>query len=459
MRLRPAICVRFCKSRDNSSGPVSLVHSLWWVLRRFSWRSSQSRARLFVTSTILLYPTNTIAATLGDLDGDSRVTSADYLLLQQHLGAQIQLSPAQLQAADANADGSLSAADLPALRDLLLERFAPAVRSSSPAHLSVASPTQQLELSFNKRFHDDGNLAAGIRLSEAGPDKHLGTEDDVSIPNSITAAPPQLSLNLDSSLPSGTYGLYATPPIADFQGRAMIPFVAKFLIPGDDPLRDSDFDGIPDPEEIATGTNPLLSDTDGDLADDLLERDSGTDPLDPWSLPEDFGGKKVILSRAISYANLPGNAANSIAPAGWTSVISSIITYANLTPDSASEYTPAGWVSVLSPIVSYANLPSDSNFSGTPAGWTTISSAAISYANRPVDSASANTPLGWTSINSPVVSYANLPDNSDANGTPAGWVSVISATISYSNLSPETLNPEASETVTVVSTVVSYENS
>lgn len=446
-------------TRFSFGGSNLLLHCSGLEGWKFPGRCIQARALLAAACTGLFASPPASATTLGDLDGDSRVTSADYLLLQQHLGAQIQLSPSQIQAADANADGSISSADLPALRDLLLERFPPAVKSSSPAHLSVTSPSNRLELSFNKRYHDDGNLANGIRLTEAGPDKHLGTEDDISIPNSITAAPPLLSLNLDSTLPSGTYGLYASPPIADFQGRPMIPFAGKFLIPGDDPLRDSDFDGIPDPEEIATGTNPLLSDTDGDFADDLLERNSGTDPLDPWNLPQDLGGKKVHLSRAISYANLPGNSANSITPEGWISVISTITTYANLTPDAASENTPAGWVSVLSPIVSYANLAANSNFSGTPAGWTTISSAAISYANHPVDSASANTPIGWASINSPVVSYANLPANSDSTGTPAGWVSVISPGISYSNLSPETLNPEGSETVTVVSSVVSYENS
>jgi len=371
-------------------------------------------------------------ASPGDLDADGRVTSADHQLLQLHLNGQFQLSPSQLLASDANGDGSITAADLPALRDLLLERFPPAVSSASPPNLGVVSPPESLNLTFNKRFHDDGNLAAGLLLKEAGPDRHLGTEDDVTIPAVVSASPPFLSYSPSSALSPGTYRFTASPPIADFQKRPMLPFAEMFLIPGDDPSRDSDFDGIPDPEEISNGTHPLLPDSDGDLADDLLEIQSGTDPNNPWSLPEDSGGKKVLRSLAVAYANLPGNASSGT-PQDWILVISAITTYANLPPDAASTHTPASWTMVLSPIASYANLPANSDTSGTPLGWTTISSAIATYANLSVDAVSANTPVDWTSVLSPVVSY--------------------------SNLNPESPDPQVSETVTVASAVVSYENS
>jgi hypothetical protein len=415
-------------TRFSFGGSNLLLHCSGLEGWKFPGRCIQARALLAAASTGLFASPPASATNLGDLDGDSRVTSADYLLLQQHLGAQIQLSPSQIQAADANADGSISSADLPALRDLLLERFPPAVKSSSPAHLSVTSPSNRLELSFNKRYHDGGNLANGIRLNEAGPDKHLGTEDDISIPNSITAAPPLLSLNLDSTLPSGTYGLYASPPIADFQGRPMIPFAGKFLIPGDDPLRDSDFDGIPDPEEIATGTNPLLSDTDGDLADDLLERNSGTDPLDPDSIPGEAINPRT---RMIALSSLP-------------------ITYSNFPVDGGT--TLPDWVSVRSSLVSYANLPFD--VGSTLVDWVSVRSPVVSYANLPFDVGA--TPVDWVSVRSPVVSYANLP--SDVGATPVNWLSVRSPVVSYVNASGETTNPSLSETVTFVSPVISYEN-
>ena len=45
------------------------------------------------------------------------------------------------------------------------------------------------------------------------------------------------------------------------------------------PLRDSDFDGIPDQEELEAGTDPGCRDTDEDLIEDGAERLAGTDPL------------------------------------------------------------------------------------------------------------------------------------------------------------------------------------
>ena len=342
----------------------------------------------------------------GDLDTDGKVSVADHLLLQQHLRGERTLSPAQITAADMDASGSLTAADLDAIRDVLLERFPPAVVASTPANLAVLSQLDGIDLTFNKHYHDNGSVADGIGLFEAGPDRHLGTADDVSIPGSVTAAPPALGFDLTAPAGlglangPGTYGLRAGPPIADFQGRAMLPFAEKFLVPGDDPLRDSDFDGIPDLDEIANGTNPLLVDSDGDLADDWLERQLGSDPNDPASIPGESGNTVSVMSATVSYANLA----------------------------IESGTLPSGWISVFSPVVSYANLPVES---GT-------------------------LPPTWVSVFSPVVSYANLPVES---GTlPPTWVSVFSPVVSYANLPVETVDPVLTNTVTVVSAMISYQN-
>ena len=49
--------------------------------------------------------------------------------------------------------------------------------------------------------------------------------------------------------------------------------------------RDSDNDHYSDRKEINEGTNPYLQDTDGDGTKDLAEVVTGTDPLDPESIP------------------------------------------------------------------------------------------------------------------------------------------------------------------------------
>jgi hypothetical protein len=325
----------------------------------------------------LLAAVSAAAAIPGDLDGDGKVSVADHLRLQQFLRGERTLTPAENAAADMDSSGTVTLADLDALRDVLLERFPPAVVASDPPATSVVDDLPSIDLTFNKPYHDDGHVADGVHLFEAGPDRHLGTADDVAIPGSVTAAPPELGFTPSSSAGPGSYGLFATPPIADFQGRPMIPFLGKFLIPGDDPTRDSDFDGIPDLEEIANGTNPLLADSDGDFADDLLERDSGTDPNDPFSVPGETGDRKILTSLTVSYSNLP----------------------------TETGTTPPGWVSVFSKTISYGNSPTESNT------------------------------------------------------TPPGWVSVFSKTISYGNALSETEDPASSERVTVVSPLISYQNS
>jgi len=349
----------------------------------------------------LLAGSTAAAAIPGDLDADGKVSVADHLLLQQHLRGERTLTPGQIAAADMDASGSLTIADLDAIRDVLLERFPPAVVASEPPAYSVLGGLPAIELTFNKPYHDDGHVSDGVNLFEAGPDRHLGTADDIAIAGNVAASPPTLDFTLGATAGPGSYGLLAGPPIADFQGRPMIPFLGKFLIPGNDPARDSDFDGIPDLEEIANGTNPLLADSDGDLADDLLERDSGTDPNDPFSVPGETGGRKILTSLTISYSNLP----------------------------TETGTTPPGWVSVFSKTISYGNSPTESNT--TPPGWVSVFSKTISYGNSPTES----------------------------NTTPPGWVSVFSKAISYGNAPSETEDPAAAERVTVVSPLISYQNS
>ena len=413
-----------------------------------------------VVGTVLLALLSiaSLAATPGDLDADGKVSVADHLLLQQHLRGERALTPGQTVAADLDGNGALSPADLTALRDVLLERFPPAVIQSSPANLAILNQLSRIDLTFNKRFHDDGNLAGGLNLIEAGPDRHLGTADDVTILGSIAAAPP--ALGFDLGVPAGlgltngpgTYRLSVGAPIADFQGRPMVPFAARFLVLGDDPARDSDFDGIPDLDEITLQTHPLLADTDADFADDLLERDSNTNPLDPESIPGEAINPRtrmiVFSSLPITYANHPGDSSTT-AP-DWVSVRSPVVSYANLPYDMGT--TPVDWVSVRSPVVSYANLVFESGT--TPANWVSVRSAVISYANLPSDVGA--TPANWVSARSPVVSYANMP--LDPGATPPNSMSVRSPVASYYNAPVDSANPGLSETITVASPVISYRN-
>lgn len=405
--------------------------------------------RLF--AVCLLSGSTASAAIPGDLDVDGKVSVADHLLLQQHLRGERTLTPDQASAADMDASGSLTIADLDAIRDVLLERFPPAVVASEPPAYSVLGGLAAIELTFNKPYHDDSHVPDGISLFEAGPDRHLGTADDIAIAGNVAASPPTLDFTLTAPADPGAYGLRAGPPIADFQGRPMIPFLGKFLIPGNDPARDSDFDGIPDLEEIANGTNPLLADSDGDFADDLLERDSGTDPNDPDSVPGEILNPRtrmiVMTSLPVSYSNFPVDSATT--SPDWVSVRSQVASYANYPVDIVT--TPPNWVSVRSPVVSYVNMPLQT--STTPSDWVYVRSPVVSYANMPLET--TTTPPDWVSVRSAFASYANLP--LETTTTPSDWVSVRSAVVSYANMPLETTTTP-SDWISVRSAVVSYAN-
>jgi hypothetical protein len=358
---------------------------------------------------------------------------SDHLRLAQSLRGERTLSGAEATAADFNGDGAVGAADLDALRDWLLERYAPAVVSVTPAPLAHVSFLAEISIQFNKRYHVTAASETGVRLVEAGPDGHIGTADDVAVPGAADLYPPALDFLLaaPASATSGTgpgvYGLSVGAPLADFQGRPMVHFSTKFLVTGGPDGRDSDFDGVSDVDEIVDGTNPLLADTDGDWADDGLEKLSGTDPKSRFSVPGETGAGQFVGSLVVSYQNFPVESGNSL-PSDATVVTSFLVSYANL-PVEIGNLLPSDAMVVTSLPVSYANLPFEAG-NLLPSDAVIVTSLPVSYANLPVESGNV-VPAGATLVTSLPVSYANLPVENPPSSAPPRVI--VSDLVSYQN--------------------------
>lgn len=419
---------------------------------------SRSKRRRGLACILVMLACSLGLAATGDINADGRVDVADHVLLSQYLRGDRTLTPPEASAADFDGDGTVGAADLTALRDWMLERYAPAVVSVSPAPYSHVATLAEIQLEFNKRYHVGPASETGFHLVEAGPDGYLGTEDDVPVAGAADLHPPSLDFLLatPASATSGTgpgvYGLSVGAPIADFQGRPMVPYSTKFLVTGGPADRDSDFDGVTDEVEIADGTHPLLADTDGDWADDGLEKQSGTDPKNPFSVPGEAGNGRFVGSLMVSYSNLTVETGKNV-PADATFVFSAMVSYSNM-PVEAGNTVPVGATFVTSGLVSYANLAVEAG-NTVPEESTYVSSALVSYSNMPVEVGNA-VPTDAIHVTSALVSYANTSVET-GNAVPASAAFVVSPSVSYANQPVESPAPTLPPRV-IVSDLVSYQN-
>ena len=76
--------------------------------------------RIALVLLLLLIPFNILAIVSGDVDGNSKVNSADYLKVKKHILGLNKLSGAELTRADVNSDGKVSAADYLAIKKIIL---------------------------------------------------------------------------------------------------------------------------------------------------------------------------------------------------------------------------------------------------------------------------------------------------------------------------------------------------
>ncbi len=77
----------------------------------YSYRTNYFDSEDGLTYTVLLTLENDNDATLGDVDGDSKITVADTTIIQRYLANHITLTDAQMTAADTDKNGVITIID------------------------------------------------------------------------------------------------------------------------------------------------------------------------------------------------------------------------------------------------------------------------------------------------------------------------------------------------------------
>ena len=84
-------------------------------------------------------PFMVLAYSIGDIDGNGEVKTADYLLIRKHMLSSPKLTGDALKRADVNNDGKVSASDYNAVRKIIMS--SPASVSATPKPKATATPT------------------------------------------------------------------------------------------------------------------------------------------------------------------------------------------------------------------------------------------------------------------------------------------------------------------------------
>lgn len=138
----------------------------------------------------------------------------------------------------------------------------PQVLSVSPGNNAITGALTSLYASFNEPMNS-ATLATGFKLTEAGPDKSLGTADDVLSTGEISYRENIRTAFMAFASPGlqpGSYRITLQAPAADGAGSAIAtPFLSSFRVYN--ASLDTDGDGIPDEYEALLGLNPTKADT------------------------------------------------------------------------------------------------------------------------------------------------------------------------------------------------------
>ncbi|MEQ1749468.1 MAG: Ig-like domain-containing protein [Prosthecobacter sp.] len=138
----------------------------------------------------------------------------------------------------------------------------PQVLTVSPGNNAITGALTSLYASFSEPMNAD-TLATGFKLTEAGPDKSLGTADDVLSTGEISYRENIRTAFMTFASPGlqpGSYRITLQAPAADGAGNAIAtPFLSSFRVYN--ASLDTDGDGIPDEYEALLGLNPTKADT------------------------------------------------------------------------------------------------------------------------------------------------------------------------------------------------------
>ena len=97
--------------------------------------------KLIVFLLLVLTPIMAIAVLKGDVDGNDKVGSSDYVLVRKHLTKQAILTGERLERADANTDGKVSSLDYIAIRKTILNGSGSTITPTAVPVTSTPIPT------------------------------------------------------------------------------------------------------------------------------------------------------------------------------------------------------------------------------------------------------------------------------------------------------------------------------
>ena len=156
---------------------------------------------------------------------------------------------------------------------LVLDATPPQVRSVWPPNNALFGSLTSLYASFNEPMDTASLTGTGFKLMEAGPDKLLGTADDVLSTGTFSYRESVKSVFMDfagSGLAPGLYQITVQNPAGDVAGNKLVtPFTSSFRIYNAG--LDTDGDGVPDEYEPLLGLNPTKADTNNNGVPDGLE--------------------------------------------------------------------------------------------------------------------------------------------------------------------------------------------
>lgn len=176
--------------------------------------------------------------------------------------------------------------------ELVPDAQPPRVLRTLPDATDLLAELTSVVVLFSEPLNPATVTEVSVRLMASGPDRALGTADDVPVANltrEVREQIPALVLRAPTALPVGSYRLVLSSGVTDLAGNPLAsPFTADFGVY--DTSVDSDQDGLADDVEVRLGLNPVLADSnsngvpdgaedlDGDGLTNAFELAYGLDP-------------------------------------------------------------------------------------------------------------------------------------------------------------------------------------
>ncbi len=134
---------------------------------------------IFLLLLILLLPVITLAYNPGDVDGNGKVASMDYIMVRKHLLKQSLLTGDKLERADVNNDGKVSSLDYISIRKTILNGGANPTNAATPTPVQTSNPANNsTPTSTPKPTNTPGPVrVTGVTLNKSELKVYVGGEE------------------------------------------------------------------------------------------------------------------------------------------------------------------------------------------------------------------------------------------------------------------------------------------